>query len=38
MATRKVPLEKNVETKYMQLNILRNIAGVTKRRDDIPTH
>ena len=35
MATREVPLEKNVDTKYMQVNILRNIANMTKRGDDI---
>ena len=35
MATREVPLEKNVGTKYMQVNMLRNIASMTKRGDDI---
>ena len=38
MATREVPLEKQVDTKYMQANVLRNIASMTKRDDDIPTH
>ena len=38
MATRKVPLKKNVDAKYMQVNVLRNIAGMTKRGDDIPAH
>ena len=38
VATRKVPLKKNVDAKYMQVNVLRNIAGMTKRGDDIPTH
>ena len=38
MATREVPLEKKVDTKYMQVNVLRNIASMTKRSDDIPTH
>ena len=38
MATREVPLEKKVDTKYMQVNVLRNIASMTKRGDDIPTH
>ena len=35
---REVPLEEKVETKYMQVNVLRNIASMTKRGDDIPTH
>ena len=30
--------EKNVDTKYMQLNVLRNIACMAKRGDDIPTY
>ena len=38
VATREVPLEKKVDTKYMQVNVLRNIASMTKRGDDIPTH
>ena len=38
MATKELPLEKKVDTKYMQVNLLRNIASVTKRGDDIPTH
>ena len=38
MATREVPLEEKVDTKYMQVNVLRNIASMTKRGDDIPTH
>ena len=33
-----VPLEKKVNTKYMEVNVLRNIASMTKRGDDIPTH
>ena len=32
MATKELPLEKKVNTtKYMQVNLLRNIASVTKR-------
>ena len=39
MATKELPLEKKVNTtKYMQVNLLRNIASVTKRGDDIPAH
>ena len=38
MATREVPLEKKVDSKYMQVNVLRNIASATKKGDDIPTH
>ena len=38
VATREVPLEKKVDTKYMPVNVLRNIASMTKRGDDIPTH
>ena len=38
MATRVVPLEKNAHTKYMQVNLLRNIASMTKRGGDIPTY
>ena len=38
MATREVPLENKVDTKYKQINVLRNIASMTKRGDDIPTH
>ena len=37
-ATRGVPLEKKVDRKYMHLNVLRNIASMTKRGDDIPTY
>ena len=37
MATAEVPLEKKVDAKYMQVNVLRNIASMT-RDDDIPTH
>ena len=38
MATKELPLEKKVDTKYMQVNVLRNIASMTKRGVDIPTH
>ena len=38
MATKELPLEKKVDTKYVQVNLLRNIASMTKRGDDIPTH
>ena len=38
MATTEVPLGKKVDTKYIQVNVLRNIARMTKRGDDIPTH
>ena len=38
VVTREVPLEKKVDTKYMQVNVIRNIASMTKRGDDIPTH
>ena len=38
VATRGVPLEKKVDTKYMQANVLRNIASMTKRGGDIPTY
>ena len=37
MATKELPLEKKVDTKYVQVNLLRNIASMTKRGDDIPT-
>ena len=36
--TKEVPFEKKLDTKYMQVNVLRNIASMTKRGDDIPTH
>ena len=36
MATREVVLEKKVDTKYMQINVLRNIAKHDKKGDDIP--
>ena len=38
LATREVALEKKVDTKYMQVNVLRNIPSMTKKGDDIPTH
>ena len=38
MAKREVPLEKKVDMKYMQVNVLRNKSSMTKRGDDIPTH
>ena len=38
VATKDLPLEKKVDTKYMQVNLLRNIVRVKKRGDDIPTH
>ena len=31
-------LEKKVDTKYVQSNVLRNITRMTNRGDDIPTH
>ena len=31
MAMREVPLEKKADTKYMQVNALKNIASMTKR-------
>ena len=38
VATTEVPLEKKIDTKYMQVNVLRNIASMTKRSDGTPTH
>ena len=38
VATTEVPLEKKVDTKYKHVNVLRNIASMTKRGDEIPTH
>ena len=38
MAMRELPLEKKVDTKYMQVNVVRNIASMAKKGDDIPTH
>ena len=38
MAKKELPFEKNVDTKYMQVNSTRNIASMAKRGDDIPTH
>ena len=38
MAAREVLLEKKFDTKYMQVNVLRNIASMTKRGDHIPIH
>ena len=38
MATKELPLEKRVDTIYMQVNLFRDIASVAKRGDDIPTH
>ena len=35
MATRKVPLEKKADTKYMQVNVLRDIASMTKRQREV---
>ena len=35
---RLVPLKKKIDTKYMQVNVLRNIESMTKRSDDMPTH
>ena len=37
MATRVVLLEKKVDMKYMQVNVLINIARMTKRGSDIKT-
>ena len=30
MATREMPLEKKVDMKYMQVNVLKNIASITR--------
>ena len=38
LATRELPLEEKFDTKYVQINVLRNIASMTKRGDDLPTH
>ena len=38
VATKEVPFEKKADSKYMQVNVLRNIASVAKRDDEIPTH
>ena len=38
VATRKVPPEQKVDTKYMQVNELRNIASMGTRDNNIPTH
>ena len=38
MSTTEVPVEKKIDTKYMQVNVLRKIASMTKRSNDIPTH
>ena len=38
MATREVPLEKETDTKYLQVSVLTNVASMTKRGDDILTH
>ena len=38
MVTREVLLEKKVDSKYMQVNVLRNVASTTKKGDDILTH
>ena len=35
--TREVPLEKKVDVKYMQINVLRNIASMKKRGRDMRT-
>ena len=37
MATRVVLLENKVDTKHMQVNVLRNIARMTKKGSDIRT-
>ena len=31
-------IAKKVDTKFMQVNVIRNIANMTKRGDDIPIH
>ena len=38
MARRDVTIAKKVDTKFMQVNVIRNIANMTKRGDDIPIH
>ena len=35
MAMREVSLEKKLDMKYMQVNVLRNIAKVTMRNGDM---
>ena len=37
MATKMMLFEKKVDLKYMQVNVLRNIARVPKRGSDIRT-
>ena len=37
MVTREMPLEKKVDRKYMQVNLLRNTVRITKRGGDIRT-
>ena len=37
MTTSEAPLEKNVDMKYMQVNVLRNITRMTKKGGDIRT-
>ena len=32
VATREVPLEKNVELKCMQVNVLKSVTGIKKRK------
>ena len=32
MATKEVPLEKNVELKYMQVNVLKSVTRIKKRK------
>ena len=35
MTSREVPLEKKADTKYMQVNVLRDIASMTKRQIEV---
>ena len=37
MTSTEVPLEKKVDKKYMQVDVLRNVASMTKKGYDIPT-
>ena len=35
MATRKVSLEENVELKYMQVNVLKSVTRIKKRKREV---
>ena len=38
MATREVLLEKKANTKYVQVNVFRDIASMTKRQREVMTY